>query len=40
MVPHRKRQEYSLEREIEEEVEAVLHGNDDIDMDFGYEDSQ
>ncbi len=29
MVPHKKRQEYRIEKEIEEEVEEVLKGNDD-----------
>ncbi len=29
MVPHKKRQEYSLEREIEKEVEEVLRGKDE-----------
>ncbi len=28
MVPHKKRQEYRLEREIEEEVEEILHGEE------------
>ncbi len=29
MVPHKKRQEYSMEREIEKEVEEVLRGKDE-----------
>ena len=28
MVPHKKRQEFSLEREIEEEVQEVLRGEE------------
>ncbi len=28
MVPHKKRQEFSLEREIEKEVEEILHGEE------------
>jgi|GEM_PF-3378529 hypothetical protein len=32
MVPHKKREEYSLEKEIEEEVEAFLKGEEDIDL--------
>ena len=36
MVPHKKRQEYSLEREIEKEVEEVLKNSDmDIFSDEG-----
>ncbi len=31
MVPHKKRQEYSLEREIEKEVEEVLK-NEEMDI--------
>ncbi len=29
MVPHKKRQEYSMEREIEKEVEEVLRGEEE-----------
>ncbi len=29
MVPHKKRQEYSIEREIEKEVEEVLRGKEE-----------
>ena len=29
MVPHKKRIEYSKEKEIEEEVEAILKGEDE-----------
>ena len=29
MVPHKKRQEYSLEKEIEREVEEVLRGEEE-----------
>lgn len=32
MVPHKKRQEYRLEKEIEEEVKAILKGEDDIEL--------
>ncbi len=32
MVPHKKREEYSLEREIEEEVEAFLKGEEEIEF--------
>ena len=28
MVPHKKREEYSLEREIENEIEAILNGEE------------
>ena len=29
MVPHKKREEYYLEKEIEEEVEEILEGKDE-----------
>jgi len=32
MVPHKKREEYRLEKEIEKEVEAVLKGEDDLEL--------
>ncbi len=31
MVPHKKREEYSLERDIEKEIEAILNGDE---LDF------
>jgi len=32
MVPHKKREEYSIEKEIEEEVEAFLHGEENLEL--------
>ena len=32
MVPHKKREEYGLERDIEKEVEAILKGEEDIEF--------
>ena len=32
MVPHKKKEEYGLEREIEEEVTAILKGEDNIEL--------
>ncbi len=34
MVPHKKREEYYLEKEIEEEVEEVLKGKDEDFFDM------
>jgi len=31
MVPHKKREEYGLERDIEKEVEAILKGEEDME---------
>ena len=32
MVPHKKREEYGLERDIEKEVEAILKGEEDMEL--------
>ncbi len=32
MVPHKKREEYGLEKEIEKEVKAMLKGEEDIEL--------
>ncbi len=32
MVPHKKREEYRMEKEIEKEVEAILKGEDDMEL--------
>ncbi len=32
MVPHKKREEYRLEKDIEKEVEAILKGEEDMEF--------